>query len=118
MWPVGTPQCAVGENFDDVFREWNNIIVSGRSGQGQPLRAADLGPHILVISQQPHELIECLTVDNLCDVRAGHVIEHHHTRQRREELGQIGKILRLDVDDQMPPEWLDAFSDFDQSIVR
>ena len=123
MGPVGSPEHAVGEGFDHAARERHDVTVRGalvaergRPVHGQALGAAHLRPDVLVLAHEAQEQLELRPVDRLCDVGPAHVIDHDDRRQGGEEVPQLGQVARLEVDDDVPAEGLDAQRDLRQLV--
>ena len=69
-----------------------------------------------MLAHEPQKQLELRAVERFRDIGPAHVIDHNRGGQRGEEVPQLGQILRLEVDHDVPPERLDAQGDLLQLI--
>ena len=71
-----------------------------------------------MLAHEPQERSELGAVDRLADIGATHVVDDDRGRQSGKEVPELGQVLRLEVDDDVPAEPLDALGDLDQLVPR
>ncbi len=57
-------------------------------------------------------------VDALGEVGSAHMVDDDRRRQRIEEGDEVGELVRLEIDDDVPAELGDAFGDRDIGLAR
>jgi hypothetical protein len=96
MWPIRSPQHAIGERVDEPLRKRDDIAIRvllaverRRSADAQTLGAAHLRPDVLVLAHHADEQLELWSIHRLGHIGPPHVIDNDCRRQRREEIPQL-----------------------------
>src|SRR3954447_16246162 len=89
-----------------------------RSGDRQALRTTDLRPDVWVIPHELHKQLELGAINRLAYIRPPHVVDDYGCRERGEEVPQLRKIHRFEVNHDVPAQFLDPAGNLDQLLPR